>query len=393
MGTKRHLVPNLSSIIASCRSGPFLDLFSGMCSVGRAIADERQIWSNDLQCFSQLVASTYFCANDPPISRTDALSLVATLRRAKIDELSQKLSEVVEAESVALNCADIPALSALFDASTSAAQTLSSPSGLKPYDLFCSRYAGTYFGYAQAMEIDSLRYAFDKLRFDGSITSDQWNFMLVALCRAMSRCSNSTGHFAQALYPKPNNIKKVISKRNRSIYSEWLSCISSVVSLGSAEWRRSNYCFNKDAEVLLGDIVNFEIKPAVVYADPPYTKDQYSRFYHLYETAVLYDYPKCSGAGLYRPGRATSNFSLASKVEGAMDGLIRSVAKVGSCLVLSYPMDGLLPNSTDAIPRMIKTHFGVDAKRFTISHRHSTMGASKGKTTHDVTEVIYQVVT
>ena len=30
-------------------------------------------------------------------------------------------------------------------------------------------------------------------------------------------------------------------------------------------------------------------RPAIIYADPPYTDDQYSRFYHLYETALLYD--------------------------------------------------------------------------------------------------------
>ncbi len=391
MGTKRHLVPDLKEIISSCRKGIFLDVFSGMCSVGRAVAPDRQVWSNDLQSFAQLVAATHFCSSDPLISRFEALGVTAAYRRSKIDELSDTFSAFLAAEHAALENSDIGALATIFDQAVSSAQSALQITAAGDYDLFSRRYAGTYFGYQQTVEIDAIRFALDRLRAEGRATADQWQALVVALCIAMSRCSNSTGHFAQSLYPKAANIKKVIAKRRRNITSEWLTAIDEVMPIASQDWRKGNHAFRKDATDLLSSLREFQIKPSVVYADPPYTKDQYSRYYHVYETAVLYDYPPCSGMGLYRPDRATSPFSLASKVEEAMDGLIMAVAKIGSCLVLSYPQDGLLHNSTEAIPKMIRKHFGCDADHINISHQHSTMGASKGASTHDVTEVIYRV--
>lgn len=392
MGTKRHLVPNLTEIISSCHSGIFLDVFSGMCSVGRAVSPGRQVWSNDLQSFSQLVAATHFCTRDEPISRLDALGTTAAYRRLKVDELSRIFAASLAAEHSALEKSDIDALATIFDQSVSDAQSLPAPDRPARYDLFCRRYAGTYFGYQQAIEIDSIRYAIDCLRNEGRITVDQWQALLVALCMSMSRCSNSTGHFAQSLYPKVNNIKKVVAQRRRSIAAEWLDAINDVIPIGSREWREGNQAFREDAIDLVTTMHEFKSKPAVVYADPPYTKDQYSRYYHIYETAVLYDYPSCSDIGLYRPDRISSPFSLASKVEEAMDSLIMAVARIGSCLVLSYPENGLLRHSTESIPKMIKLHFGVDPDSMRISHQHSTMGGSKGTSVQDVTEVIYRVI-
>ena len=392
MGTKRHLVPDLKNVISSCRSGIFLDVFSGMCSVGRAVAPERQVWSNDLQSFSQLVAAAHFCAQDMPISRFDALGSTAAYRRSKVDELSCVFSRLVSAEQLAIAESDVDGLAAVFDQALIDATLLEPNRQEGKHDLFSRRYAGTYFGYQQAIEIDSIRYAIDCLKCDGSITTDQWQALLVALCTAMSRCSNSTGHFAQPLYPKPANIKKVISKRQRSITKEWLDAIALIVPIGSKEWRKDNYAFKKNATSLLKSLLEFQKKPAVVYADPPYTRDQYSRYYHIYETAVQYDYPSCTGTGLYRPDRASSSFSHASKVEDAMDELIMAVAKIKSCFVLSYPQDGLLHNSTEVLPKMIKHHFRVNPDSVKISHQHSTMGASKGASAHEVTEVIYRVM-
>jgi adenine-specific DNA-methyltransferase len=392
MGTKRHLVPNLIEIISSCQSGIFLDVFSGMCSVGRAVAPGRQVWSNDLQSFSQLVAATHFCTQDKPVSRLDALGITAAYRRQKVDELSRTFSASLAVEHSAINKSDVAALAAIFDQSVIDAQSLSAAVGAASYDLFCRRYAGTYFGYQQSIEIDSIRFAIDCLLSQGHITDDQWQALLVALCVAMSRCSNSTGHFAQSLYPKTANIKKVVAQRRRSIAAEWLNAISDVVPVGNQAWRLGNRAFRKDAVDLLNSLDQNKTIPAVVYADPPYTKDQYSRYYHVYETAVLYDYPTCSGMGLYRPDRPSSPFSLASKVEDAMDSLIGAVAKLGSCLVLSYPENGLLSHSTEVIPRMIKTHFGIDPDSIRVSHQHSTMGGSKGAHAQSVTEVIYRVM-
>lgn len=392
MGTKRHLVPSLSAIIASCRDGIFLDVFSGMCTVGRAVAPRRQVWSNDLQVFSQLVAEAQFCSADAPISALAIHGLAAPLFQSNLENCRADFCDLYDREKQAVEAGDCSELADIFDLSIARAQaTEAGDRSNGRNDLFIQRYAGTYFGYDQASEIDSIRYALDQLRDAGRVTSDQWRTLLLCLCMAMSKCSNSTGHFAQALYPKSNNIKKVVGQRRRSVWVEWIEAISHVNPVGTSAWRGGNKAFRSDAKDLLWALPEFEPKPSVIYADPPYTQDQYSRYYHIYETAVLYDHPSCEGRGLYRPDRASSPFSLASKVEQAFDELIEAASRLKSCLVLSYPQSGMLRNSDETIPKMIKAHFGITPDRFELPHRHSTMGASKGATTHDVTEVIYRV--
>lgn len=38
-------------------------------------------------------------------------------------------------------------------------------------------------------------------------------------------------------------------------------------------------------------------RPAAIYIDPPYKREEYSRYYHVLETAVKYSYPSCEGIG------------------------------------------------------------------------------------------------
>ena len=311
----------------------------------------------------------------------------SNLEKCRVD-----ICDLYDREKQAVAANDCSELADIFDLSVARAQaTEAGDRSNGQNDLFLQRFAGTYFGYDQALEIDSIRYALDQLRDAGHVTPDQWRTLLLCLCVAMSKCSNSTGHFAQALYPKSNNIKKVVGQRRRSVWEEWIEAISRVNPVGTSTWRGGNKAFRSDAKELLWALPEFEPKPSVIYADPPYTQDQYSRYYHIYETAVLYDHPSCEGRGLYRSDRVSSPFSLATKVEQAFDELIEAASRIKSCLVLSYPQSGMLPNSDETIPKMIKAHFGIKPDRFELPHRHSTMGASKGATKHDVTEVIYRV--
>jgi adenine-specific DNA methylase len=98
------------------------------------------------------------------------------------------------------------------------------------------------------------------------------------------------------------------------------------------------------------DYVDQDDTCAAFYADPPYTIDHYSRFYHVLETLVLRDAPSLDTQrqggeevimrGLYRAGRHQSQFSVPSSVEGAFRRLFKGVAAQGRSLVLSYsPFD------------------------------------------------------
>jgi adenine-specific DNA-methyltransferase len=128
---------------------------------------------------------------------------------------------------------------------------------------------------------------------------------------------------------------------------------------------------------------------SVIYADPPYTDDQYSRFYHLLETLCLYDYPVVSRAGLYRPNRFQTAFSLKSKAQDALQKLIDASARAGADLVLSYPTNGLANKAGANVRAMLKKQFRHVEICNSISHLHSTFGASKGTSQSAATELIY----
>lgn len=392
MGTKRHLAPKLASIVSDSKRGPFLDLFSGMCSVGQIVAPSRQVWSNDLQIFAHQVAHAQFCSVDAPPNSEAAASLALASYLENMSQCQLAHSDKWALDIKASDEADVGLAARLFDDCIERAQALP-PSENQPtaYTLFIDRFGGTYFGIRQAAEIDSIRFAIDTLQRDGKISKDQHRWLLLALCVAMSKCANTTGHFAQALYPKTSNRKKVQGQRRRKVWLEWIEAVRSLGPSGSKSWRQNNFAFRSDALELLDDLADSRRKPSVIYADPPYTDDQYSRFYHLYETAILYDFPTCTGRGLYRGNRATSQFSHSTKIEKAMERLIIGTARLKCDLILSYPRNGLLTSSEDKITRMIKKHFRKEPQKFEIDHRHSTMGASKGATQHDVIEMVYKV--
>ena len=99
-----------------------------------------------------------------------------------------------------------------------------------------------------------------------------------------------------------------------------------------------------------------------IYADPPYTAQQYSRFYHILETLVLYDYPDLQlhpwnsssfTQGLYRKDRHKSIFCSKAGAPVAFEALFSIASEVTDCLVLSYSST----TSGSGNPRMIETEF------------------------------------
>ncbi len=128
----------------------------------------------------------------------------------------------------------------------------------------------------------------------------------------------------------------------------------------------------------------------VVYADPPYSKDHYSRYYHVLDTLVRYDYPQAIGKGRYRPDRFVTPFSLMTKVASSFDRLARGVASTGSALILSYPSNGLLAQHEDVdLAALLRRHFRTVTLAIQKPSVHSTLGARHGEHTREVEELIY----
>jgi adenine-specific DNA-methyltransferase len=362
-----------------------------MCVVASAVAPNRQVWTNDLQHFAEWVSLAHFCSVTLPPSRLDAVACIFKAYSAHVNAHLAIASTQIRQEDTALRDEDRRALDRIYS-SWKYAEPLSgwSQSQSKDATLFRDTFSGSYFGMAQAIEIDAIRYAIDLALTNELIDIDQHRWLILALCVALSKCSTATGHFAQPLTAKPSNIRRFVKQRIRSIKSYWVSAIEGLRPIGTPKWRESNYAFRGDAIQNLSQLHASSMSPGVVYADPPYTSDQYSRYYHVYDTLVLYDYPEAHGRGLYRPDREVSSFSLSTAVRGAIESLINSCAKLGADLIISYPLDGLLKGSRDVIPTFIKESYGRAPKIQEIAHEHSTMGGSKGTGKQAVTEVIYR---
>ncbi|TLZ44536.1 MAG: hypothetical protein E6K21_19340 [Gammaproteobacteria bacterium] len=255
--------------------------------------------------------------------------------------------------------------------------------------LFATRYSGTFFGIKQAIEADAIVAALKDRQTACKSADDKLRWGTIALGRALLKISNSPGHFAQYLKPKATTYRRYLALRRRSLWAEWLASTACLGPLGDPEWRRGNRAFNQDSLALLPRLARAKAEIGVIYADPPYTNDQYSRFYHLLETLCLYDYPKTTGAGLYRPNRFHTAFSIKSKAAHALQTLVETSAKTGADLILSYPRGGVAIEAGADIPRMLRRNF----RRVEVCHsapqQHSTFGASKGSARAEATEVVY----
>ncbi|WP_428248398.1 DNA adenine methylase [Ferrovibrio sp.] len=399
MGTKRQLADQVADVIALSADGPLLDLFAGMCAVGSAVAPDRNVWCNDVQWFASTVARSFFTSDGRPLDRETCEELLEEPFEENRDALIQRFRAHLNRENEALTAASVQRFRASDAAMPNCGTSLYFDKERRrlttnkcefPYRLFSITYAGGYFGLQQAIDIDSIRYAIDTRLKTRQITTEQHRWLLIGLCQAASKVANTTGHFAQYLKVKSTNIRRLARQRERSIYGEWLACIEEMKPLGTKRWRQGNEVTKSDAVKLLKEMAKKEGKlPAVIYADPPYTDDQYSRYYHLYETLILYDYPESKGMGRYRPDRFVSLFSSKQSVEKEMKLLVEGVAHLGSDIVISYPGNGLLSDTKNTLRQLIKSSYN-HCNIIEIDHRHSSLGASKGVQKHSVTEMLFR---
>lgn len=193
-----------------------------------------------------------------------------------------------------------------------------------PYALFTAYYPCIYFGVRQCIEIDSIRFAIDNLA-DGDERSLAMA-ALVAACSALG--SGYAGQFAQPLKISEKNVARVIDKRAMSIFQEFAVRI---VALGAASERaprqiRTNCGSWKDSLSAAAD--GFDASQSVlVYLDAPYTRDEYTRYYHVLETVVRYGYPSVSGNGRC-PTRTENGYFGSSFFTRSTERFVREVGDV-----------------------------------------------------------------
>ena len=209
-----------------------------------------------------------------------------------------------------------------------------------PYCLFTLYFTNVFFGLTQCVQLDSLRYAVDKLEGE----EKAWALgVLVVTAYQVASCH--AGHFAQPRKLSANNILKTLSQRKKSAFHEFSKrflCLAeeseqcpNEIKLISGPWQRALDFVEKD----IG-------KRAVIYLDAPYKRDEYSRYYHVLETMVKYDYPSSEHNGHLRSKKLGERFSTefftktSSKVDEIFVNIITRIIKSGMVCVWSYSNNG-----------------------------------------------------
>ena len=402
MGNKHDIAPFVAEFMGERDADePFIDAFCGMCSVGGAIAPSgRRVICNDIQSFAMLVAR---CLVATPESSPSPERLKAALaesyaynRRRLVERFRDDLAE----EDLILGVADATKYRAAHRRWRHAANnkgiadelaSIADEGDPRPYRLASLSFAWGYFGLRQAIAIDSIRYAIDRARETGGLSAAHSDWALVALLQAASCASASPGHFAQYLRPASDKgFVRILRQRRRNIWSQFLREAAELRPYGNGEWRKQNRVLQSDALTIWDTLDELGLESGVVYADPPYSKDHYSRFYHVLETLTRYDHPTAEGKGRYRPDRFVTPFSLKTRVEDAMHEFCCAIGKRGFTLILSYPSNGLLNDGCGIDPtELLGQYFNNVELRMRKPTRHSTLGARHGTARNDVDELLW----
>lgn len=194
------------------------------------------------------------------------------------------------------------------------------------------------------------------------------------------------GHFAQPPVRNYNditlrNLSSIIDKRSPSIIHEF-----AVRLLNLSEQSQNS---DRQIEIVPGpwsnalSILDDELgnEPVLVYLDAPYTREEYSRFYHVLETLVSYTYPSCTGIGLTpKPGeRFKSEFftKVETQIADALVSVITNILQRGWICAWSYS-DSSAANIYQVISSVCRK-MTFDIKSYSAPFVHKSQGGAKPK--------------
>jgi len=350
------------------KRGSVADLFTGTTVVAQAFARHGYtVTAADTQQYATVFASALLGIGrkrGESCASSDILRLGVT---ASSGNLTAPWSLLVEREDQAIRGRDITALSAL------AAQlpliwrdplhplyrhieVSDRRSALGESLIITSIYAGSYFSVRQALAIDGLRQSAGIALQKGALSEWQYCAVLTAIMAAASAASHSAGkHFAQPLNAGTLNNRsflhsRLLQDRSISIEQEFMNACDAVNIHSRATFEgHSLWCGSAE------DYMTTSAGADLYYLDPPYTAQQYSRFYHVLETICNYDYPQLieNGritTGLYPAKRYKSAFSSKRLAPGAFRSIVSAARAYNAALLISYSQSA---TGSDGNARMI----------------------------------------
>lgn len=248
-----------------------------------------------------------------------------------------------------------------------------------PYCLVTAYFANVYFGMRQSIEIDSIRYAIDRL--DPGADRD---FALAALVAACSQLgSGYAGQFAQPVNLTLTKAPSVIAKRSQSVFQEFSVRFMAL----AAESEKSVHeitTLRGSSDDVIADVSQWRSnRPQAVYLDAPYTREEYSRYYHVLETIVRYSYPTSTGKGR-SPARSDPGYFRSPFFTKSVERVVREIVRViltvlkqGWVCAWSYSDQGTA-NILDVIEH-VQEKAEVDILSYTAPHQYKAQGRRGAK--------------
>lgn len=327
MGAKSRLldfiVPNILEM--TNENDTVVDIMAGSYAISYALKKYRRVVSNDIQQYSAVIGEALMLNQDTSISSHSAL-----------DDLASNYQSNLESQK---------------------------------FNLFYTCYADTYFSKRQCLDIDSIRYAISCIdnKFKRAL-------YMCALMNAMCLVQSTPGHFAQYM---PNTNPRIVKLQQMSMFDEFLRSCSLYTDIVFSKFDNRVMCDD------FHNILNFELlgRPSLIYLDSPYTQEQYSRFYHLLETLVKYDWPEIKFKAKYRCDRFMSKFCYKRSVENEFRTLFDFCLNNNVKIVISYSNKGVI--SVDNLANVASQYFG-DVKIIQHEYSHST----QGKGSQSVNEIL-----
>lgn len=345
-GSKNNLssfiIDNISPYIQDGKA--IFDIFSGSAAVSNMFRNNYQIFANDAEAYASIIADAIL--NQADIESASDLLLSLDIEYTNtIKVLAKPILNFIATEQEALDKNDYNELSLLYNSYptvwnnlysniTNCSLSVDSIRNCNNYFLFITYYATNYYGIEQALDIDCL------IKIINTKFSQYKNALLSCLFYAMKETVFSKdGHMAQPLSLEKNQ-SRLFVQRKKNIYELFIKKFKEYITIPLSRFSKKNKVFNSDFEELLDE--NLFSNIGLVYADPPYTDMQYSRYYHLLNVAAKYEYPELTKTkngytkGLYTEGRYQSKLSQRSSAKQSIEALIDFCAKMHINLAISY---------------------------------------------------------
>lgn len=360
MGSKKAILSFITDAIEDIHDSRnwVCDLFSGSCSISASLRKKYNFISNDIQDYSRILAHTYFS----DLSKYDYEELHMQIETSVKNHYSRFKENYFD---YFYDFSKINTLKEFSEVESRQRELLRNEIFSIDNHLFTKYYSGTYWSFEQCVWIDALRKTAETFA-----NTQVYYAFLSSIMYSMSYTTQSTGHFAQYrdgdTLDAMNNILIYRRKNLYELFTKKFKELLLTLDDSLKELRTSTL----DFEECLRNIPQY----STVYADPPYAAVHYSRFYHVLETFVKYDYPNIDFKGRYRDDRHQSPFSKKSDAAEAFKNLFCGIIKKNAQMVLSYSNNGVLDiDYIITLARNIFTdNYSIEVQ--TIDHMHSTMG-------------------